>query len=219
MPARLLTWAVVCSLFASVAQASPILSLNAPTTYVPGGSFDVAIRLTDAQDLNLFGVRLAISSPTGVAGTDYGFVEPVVEPFTDPEYVFHSLSTYFSYGPGVITVAIYSTAILEDPTASVDTFAGHDLLSRIGIWTTAGFSSPITVAVDDQGLELLSPTLSLDDPGYDPFANNDPLPIVGFSSVLANLPSIRVTAIPEPASLSVLLLASVLGLWRRPASR
>ncbi|MCC7407374.1 MAG: hypothetical protein IT442_04840 [Phycisphaeraceae bacterium] len=219
MPARLLTWAVVCSLFVSFAQASPILTLNAPATYVPGGSFDVELRLTDAQDLNLFGVRLVISSPTGVAGTDYGYLEPVVEPFTDPEYVFNGLSTFFSYGPGVITLAIYSTGMLEDPTASVDTSAGHDLLSRIGIWTTAGFSSPITIVVDDQGIELLGPTLSLDDPGYDPFANNDPLPIVGFSSVLANLPSIQVTAIPEPASLSFLLLASVLGLRRLTSSR
>ncbi|MCC7204901.1 MAG: PEP-CTERM sorting domain-containing protein [Phycisphaeraceae bacterium] len=209
MPARLLTWAVVCCLFASFAQASPVLSLNAPENYVPGGSFDVAIRLTDAQDLNLFGVRLIISSPTGVAGTDYGFVEPVPEPFTDPEYVFHGLSTYFSYGPGVITVAIYSTAMLEAPTASVDTYVGHDLLSRIGIWTTAGFSSPITVAVDDQGLELLRPL-------PDEFAAQTP--IDGFSSLLSALPSVQVSAIPEPASLSMLLLAGVMGLRRRSPS-
>ncbi|MCC7146860.1 MAG: PEP-CTERM sorting domain-containing protein [Phycisphaeraceae bacterium] len=166
------------------------------------------LRLTGAQNLNQFGVRVLISAPAGVPGTDFRYVEPLDDPSYDPEYVFLSpvLTSYFDYGPGIITNALYVTGMLDDYTQAVTTSPGHDLLARLCIHPDASFNKPITLAVDTQGFELFS---FVDDP------DDDPPSIPDYSGLLQSLPAIQISAVPEPAVMTLLALGLGFGALRR----
>jgi|GEM_PF-6503036 len=94
---RLFTLALALTVTVGSASAGPVFTLVKPATYTPGDMFTVVVNIEDVNDLASFDLELQLSSTSGVAGTDFGFIELTSVPVTD--YVFaadSSAGTSFS---------------------------------------------------------------------------------------------------------------------------
>jgi len=205
---------------------SPVLSLDAPATYTPGGSVDVTVRLSGATDLASYGIRILISDvagslPGGSAGGHFWLVDLLLNtgnplnpndlniatrPAGDA-YVFNANSdattrlsvelTGGSYGIGLSDYS-YNSA-LPDPFYTAATDPDKQVLATFRVMTGASFHGTLRLAVDTAG-----GSLELDDP------DGDSIP--GFS--LTEFDDVAVEVTPEPATLSLVALG-LLGLFAR----
>jgi hypothetical protein len=226
MPLR---FAALCAWFllaASPALASPILSIDAPATYTPGGSVDFTVRLSGATDLASYNIRILISDatgslPGGSAGAHFWLVDLLAntdDPLNPNDlniatrpagaaYVFNAnsdvttrQSAEFAFPDYGVALGDYSyDGALTDPFYTVATDPDKQVLATFRVATGASFHGTLRLAVDTS-----SGALELDDP------DGDPIP--GFT--LAGFDDGAVQVTPEPATLSLVALG-LLGLFAR----
>jgi len=203
---------------------SPVLSIEAPATYTPGGSVDFTVQLSGATNLASYGIRILISDvagslPGGSAGGHFWLVDLLANtgnplnpndlniatrPAGDA-YVFNANSDattrqsveFAGYG---IALGDYSyDGALADPFYTVATDPGKQVLATFRVATGASFHGTLRLAVDTS-----SGALELDNP------DGDSIP--GFSLTGFDNGAVEVT--PEPATLSLVALG-LLGLFAR----
>jgi len=180
----------------AVAAASPILAIDAPAFYAPGGTFAVTVALTGAEDLSLYNIELVLSSPGGIEGVDYLFTS-AAEPET--RYVFGGLvSDGFAFS--ILGDSKHRITLSDLLTSgSVTTAAGvNDLVGEVAVSTTAGMTEGLTISVVAESLELDRPAGGTID---------------GFDALAADLP-ISTIPVPEPAT-AILIIPFATFLFRR----
>jgi hypothetical protein len=188
-----------CLFACGTATASPILTIDSPTSYESGTPFDITIALIRAVDISLYTIELELSAPAGLAGVDF-FFSNAAEPFD--RYVFGDpASDGFAYSilddsKHRITL---SDLLISGGVTTVDEV--NDLIAYVTVMTTSAMIEDITITV-------VSDTLELDSP--------DESDIDEFDELQSALP-VSSVSIPEPAS--VLLFASVLVLLNRRSKR
>ena len=184
--------------------AADLLVDGLPESYIPGENFVFDVRLTGAEDLNLFSIDLLLTAENGIAGIDFFFNETATIE-TPSRYVFDLPGvTPDGFAASANVDGVYATMNLSDllaPGEMVDTVDGiNDLVATISVTTTPAAGS-LTLDFDTSFLELL------DDSGN---------PIPGFDELAARLEASdgeSITAVPEPGSLCLLLsLLTVSGL-------
>ncbi len=188
--------------------ASPVLELSGvPAGFVPGQEVTFDVLLRDAADLGSYNIALTLELAGGTVGTDAYFVLPAAP---DSRYVFGTDTAYFaaSVQTGGAT-QILTLSDLHDPDGDgaldgVNTVAGvNDRVATVTIATQAGTCGDLSVSFDALTLELDTPLE--DPPGV-------PVPVDGFTALqddVAARSPVRVTAVPEPATLSLSVLAFV----------
>lgn len=186
------------------ASAALVLSLEgAPSNYVPGDSFSFLVKLSGAEDLNLFGVDLVLTADQGVAGTDF-FFQSALQPVAG--YVFDV--------PGVNPVGLFANTFelgnssylslsdFLDFDESVTTVAGvNDVVAVVTVATTSNVGG-LKLAFDTEFLFLDSPDGDVD--GYD-----DLVAQLASATPISISPS-SVNPIPEPSTWTMALLLGTL---------
>jgi len=187
------------------ARGAPVLELSGiPSTFVPGESVTFDVLLADATDLASYNVVLTLDLTAGMVGTDAYFVAPTA-PVS--RYVFGADTAYFA--ATVLTVGATQFLTLSDfhdpdgdgTLEGVNTVAGaNDRIATVTIATQAGLCGDLRLSFDASALELDTPSLGA------------PVPIDGFAALQSSLAAqgpVGVTAIPEPATLSLAVLAFI----------
>jgi hypothetical protein len=201
----LLGTAVVLAALGS-ALASPVLDLSGvPSGFVPGQAVTFDVLLRDAADLASYNIALTLELAGGSVGTDAYFLMPAAPA---SRYVFGPDTSYFA--ASILTAGttqILTISDFHDPDGNgsldgVNTVAGvNDRVATVTIATQAGPCGDLSVSFDALTLELDTPLE--DPPGV-------PVPIGGFTALqndVAAQSPVRVTAVPEPATLSLSVLA------------
>ena len=181
-----------------------------PTTYTPGSTFAFDVELSDVADLNAYDVGLELNSSKGTAGVDFYFEgSPVTyrPPDSARRYVFDSGLSVAPVGFVATADKILSTNTtllnLSDflPSGQFVSDAGqYNTLASVVIGTTPA-AGDLTLSFDGRVFELLAP-------------NGQAVP--GYSTLAANLgsfnPQPAIAQVPEPASLTLLCAALLVGL-------
>ena len=187
-----------------------------PAGFVPGQDVTFDVLLRDAANLASYNVVLTLELAAGTAGTDAHFVVPGA---ALSRYVFgHDTTNFWASVQTVGAMQALTISDFHDPDDDLDldgvnTVAGdNDRVATVTISTHAGTCGDLSLSFDTAAFEL-------DTPLIDP--HGAPVPIDGFATLRSSLAvqdPVGVTAIPEPAtlSLSVLaLIAAVAGRRRR----
>jgi hypothetical protein len=190
------------------AWGGPMLELSGvPGSFVPGQDVTFDILLRDATDLASYNIVLTLQLAAGTIGTDAHFIVPGA---ALSHYVFGLDTTYFA--AAVQTVgATQALAISDfhDPDGDgtlngVDTVAGtNDRVVTVTVSTHADTCGDLSLFFDTVALELDTPLTD---------SHGAPVPIDGFTTLRSSLAAqspVGVSAVPEPASLSLTVLALI----------
>jgi hypothetical protein len=189
MPFRIVIIVAAVSLGAAPALAAPMLSIESPSSYTPGGVFQCQILLTGADNLADFTLNLTLSGASGTAGTDY-FFQDAAQPAL--RYVFLGQTTLgfsrSSTGGAAITVG----DSLASLTGEVSSVAGvNDRLATLTVKTSAAMTGSLVLSFDTAHLVLDTSAVP-------------PASIPGYSGMVSSLQPMSVVAVPEPATLVLL---------------
>lgn len=194
---------VFLGLGASPVLAAPILSIEGPSTYTPGGTFQCQVLLSGADHLADFSANMALTGPGGIAGTDFYF-QDAARPAS--HYVFDGQTTFgFSHSATGGSVIGLGDSLLS-LTAEVSTVAGaSDRLATLTIATSPAMTGNLVLDFATSGGHYL---LYLDD------CTGGPIP--GCDTAVSSFQPTTLSSVPEPATLLLLIGgAGSLSLFRR----
>jgi hypothetical protein len=190
------------------AWGGPMLELSGvPASFVPGQDLTFDVLLRDTANLASYNVVLTLELAAGTVGMDAHFVVPGA---ALSRYVFGNDTTYFAASAQTggaaqaLTISDFHDPDGDGTLNGVDTVAGaNDRVATVTISTHAGTCGDLSLSFDTSALELDTPLTD---------SHGAPVPIDGFATLrssLAGQSPVGVTAIPEPATLSLSALAFI----------
>jgi hypothetical protein len=178
-----------------------------PASFMPGQDVTFDVLLRDAANLASYNVVLTLELTAGTVGTDAQFVVPGV---ALSRYVFgQDTANFWASVQTVGAMQALTISDFHDPDGDLDldgvnTVAGtNDRVATVTISTHAGTCGDLRLSFDTSALELDTPLIDPD---------GAPVPIDGFAALRSSLAAqdpVGVTAIPEPATLSLSVLALI----------
>lgn len=178
-----------------------------PASFVPGQDVTFDVLLRDATDLASYNIVLTLQLAAGTIGTDAHFIVPGA---ALSHYVFGLNTTYFAAAVQTVgATQALTISDFHDPDGDgtlngVDTVAGaNDRVAAVTISTHAGTCGDLSLSFDTTALEIDTPLTD---------SHGAPVPIDGFATLRSSLAGqnpVGVTAIPEPGTLSLSVLAFI----------
>lgn len=186
-------WALSLPSFAVGVENSSLLN-----GYVPGQPNYFVLRLPAVTNLGSYNVELLLTSPTGVAGTDFYF-DAVATHSISPGYVFPNASNFFT-AANTLSGNRHSLTISDFALAGTDIVPGvNDGIATVVFKTSPGFNGALSLALGQDSFQLDTPATV-------------PTPVTGLatarSSVASNVDA-TVTPVPEPNIVCLLNIAFI----------
>lgn len=173
--------------------------------YVPGQPKSFEFRLPPVSNLGSYNVELLLTSPTGVAGTDFYFDASATAPAAS-NYVFSSAENFFA-SVNVLPGNTHSLTLSDFSLTGTNVVAGmNDAVASIVYRTSPSFNGVLSMSLGEDTFQLDTPALN-------------PTPVGGYSAALAAVAadvSVEVSPVPEPGALAICGIAMLsVGFTRR----
>lgn len=166
--------------------------------YVPGQPSAFVFRLPPVSNLGAYNVELLLTSPTGVAGTDFFFDNGATVPAAS-EYVFPSVENFFA-STNVLPGNIHSLTLSDFSPTGVNVVAGtNDAVTSVVFGTSPSFNGVLSLSLGED-------TFQLDTPDVTP--TSVPEYAAARTTVVADV-TVSIPPVPEPSAI-VLAVAAVM---------
>lgn len=170
--------------FALPSETSSLLS-----GYVPGQSNSFLLRLPQVSNLGSYNIELLLTSPTGIAGTDFYFDAVASAPAANG-YVFASSDNFFA-SANVLATNTHSLTLSDFSVTGVNIVDGvNDNVATIFFGTSATFNGILALSLADETFQLDMPSTI-------------PTPVTEFEmarNTVSDAVDITVPPVPEPTA-------------------
>lgn len=195
---RHLLMGLLCLAFLSLSVfGAPIqLMEGLPSSYTPGQPVTFDVRLPGMTNLGSYNIDLVLESSVGVAGTDFFFDVAATVP-APTNYVFPSSANFFD-AANVESATRHRITLTDFDFIGVNVTPGtNDRVANIVFQTAPTFTGRLSLFVDADGLILDTPDVNPTAvPEYD-----------AIQAGVAESAPIQMEAVPEPTTISLLVLA------------
>ncbi len=175
------------------------IEASALDSYVPGQPKSFVFRLPTVSNLGSYNVELLLTSPSGVAGTDFYFDAVATAPAAT-EYVFPSAENFFA-SSNVVPGNTHSLTLSDFGLTGVNVVAGtNDAVAAVVFLTSPTFNGVLSFSLGED-------TFQLDTPAVAP--TSVPEYAAARSTVAAEV-NISVSPVPEPHA-AVLIVFGAFG--------
>lgn len=179
-------------------------------SYVPGQPKSFEFRLPPVSNLGSYNVELLLTSPTGVAGTDFYFDASATAPAASNNYIFSSAVNFFA-SVNALPGNTHSLTLSDFSLTGTNVIAGtNDAVASVVFRTSPSFNGLLSLSLGED-------TFQLDTPDATP--TSVPEYAAARSTVAADM-NVSVPPVPEPTSISISVCSVLaLGLLNRLARR
>ncbi|MBL9165597.1 MAG: hypothetical protein JNL18_22920 [Planctomycetaceae bacterium] len=205
---RMLSLCLCTLYFAIPSYASSLESASLLSGYLPGQPQSFIFSLPPVTDLGSYNVELLLTSPTGVAGTDFYFDALATTPAAN-NYIFSSAENFF-VSANVVPGNIHSLTLSDFSSAGVDVVTGaNDEVASIVLRTSASFNGVLSLSL---GVD----TFQLDTPASTPTSVSEYASAL--AAAVAEVNS-EVSPVPEPGTAGICIASTLLVGYRLRRSR
>jgi hypothetical protein len=165
-----------------------------PSSFSPGQPSSFVLRLPPVSNLGSFNVELLLTSPSGVAGTDFFFDAGMSQPVSSG-YIFPDTTNFFA-AANVISGNRHSLTLSDFALVGTDIVEGvNDGVATVMFTTLPGFKGALSLSLGQDSFQLDTPAAT-------------PTQVSGFAAARNfAASSVDVTVIPVPESTTIGLAA------------
>lgn len=173
--------------------------------YVPGQPKSFGFRLPPVSNLGSYNVELLLTSPTGIAGTDFFFDASATVPAAS-KYVFPSTVNFFA-SANILSGNTHSLTLSDFGLTGVNVVAEtNDAVALVVFRTSPSFNGLLSLSLGEDTFQLDTPDVI-------------PTSVAEFSEALSMVAAsvdVDISPVPEPTAIILAVLSALLlGLGNR----